>query len=798
MAQPVWVTPAGSLGTIPEGVFYQTPLEAIEPDLGEPVFYKVIAGALPDGIQVTQTGLLSGVPVSTVTVQGIPVEVARDTTSKFAIRSYTTVNGTFNGAVKRLADRTFSLTVTGPNAPEFITPPGQIAQYYDGSLVSALQILYTDPDPGDVVEIRLIAGQLPPGLNISPTGLISGFIAPNTNPGALAGYSRDGQGYDKYPFDFPNRSSSLNYEFVLEVTDGRASNLRAFSIFVWSRDSMTADNIDITSDNTFITADVSPVRVPIILNPEGSIGTVQSDNFFAYQFIGLDLDGDRFEIIGFDLPPGLTLDPNTGWLYGYIPYLGLTENTYNFYLVIYKEVDPAIFSNDYNYSLTITGPIDTNVIWLTDSDLGSIDNGATSTLYVEAVNVDEIPVLYRLKSGSDSRLPQGLQLLSNGLIAGRVSFDTFALDGGTTTFDVGSKIGETTFDMVCRFTVNAYSEDGLVNVFKEFTITVVRRYNEPYDNLYIQAMPPFNDRALIDQLLDDSVIFPSEFIYRAEDPNFGLARNVTYFHAYGLTAATLTAYVSSLYLNHYWKNLVLGQIKTARALDDQGNVIYEVVYSQIIDDLVNNQGQSVDKEVLLPYPIDAGGPEQISSVYPNSLVNMRDQVIDTVGQITNQLPRWMLSTQENGQVLGFTPAWVIAYTKPGRGKQIAYNIQTFYGDQLNQIDYKVDRYEIDRALSKYWDAETKHWVPSPPVFTYFDRLSVPVQWINNFDNIVTWQNNSGFSNVVWSNQVTTGETIFDGGSMQFIDPVDMYANTTGPASQLYDKYLVFPKRNILE
>jgi hypothetical protein len=46
----------------------------------------------------------------------------------------------------------------------------------------------------------------------------------------------------------------------------------------------------------------------------------------------------------------------------------------------------------------------------------------------------------------------------------------------------------------------------------------------------------------------------------------------------------------SLYLNHYWKNLILGSIETAQALDAAGNVIYEVVYSRIIDNLVNNNG----------------------------------------------------------------------------------------------------------------------------------------------------------------------------------------------------------------
>ena len=38
---------------------------------------------------------------------------------------------------------------------------------------------------------------------------------------------------------------------------------------------------------------------------------------------------------------------------------------------------------------------------------------------------------------------------------------------------------------------------------------------------------------------------------------------------------------------------------------------------------------------------------ETTTVYPNSLINMRNQVIDTVGQVSNILPRWMLSRQVN-------------------------------------------------------------------------------------------------------------------------------------------------------
>ena len=831
MAQPVWETPAGSLGTIPEGVFYSTPLVAVDPEDEDTVFFQLIAGALPAGMQIQQTGILAGVPKATITVQGVPEEVSRDVESKFAVRAYTRIGTQIN----RLADRTFTITVTGQDAPTWITPAGQIAQLFDGSLVTGIQLQYTDTDPGDTVTVRLVSGALPTGLNLSATGLISGFT-------------------DKLSGSFQNST------FTLEVTDGRVggASTRTFSIFVWSRDALSADDIDITADNTFITADGSPVRVPILLNPQGSIGTVRNDNFFAYKFNGLDLDGDQFTYeLEFDPGdstdlPGLTLDPNSGWLYGYIPPLGLTDFTYDFSVIVRKLLSPDVRSDPYDYSLTIIGPIDTDITWLTPADLGTINNGATSTLYVEAINSAGIALQYRLVSGSNSSLPQGLALLSTGEIAGRVSFDTFALDLGATTFDSGT----TTFDVKFTFTVNAYSVNGLVSVNRTFSITVIREYNEPYENLYIQAMPPQSDRDVITDLLQNSEIFPTDLIYRPTDPNFGVAKNVTYYHAYGLRAATLADYVSSLDINHYWKNLVLGSIQVAQAKNAAGEVIYEVVYSRIIDDLVNAAGDSVSKEVTLPYPINEDDSTEIATVYPNSLINMRDQVIDTVGQISNLLPLWMTSPQSTGDVLGFTPAWVIAYAKPGRGQQIAYYIGQDFASQLNVIDYEVDRYELDRLLSHNWDPATDAWTPTPAATTFDinnhyelpeandssfvfvgglgyavgdqirilgtqvggttprNNITIRVNTVDELGTIEsafatgtaplfsagdTYTNVAGTNvtgtgtGATWDIQVVAGvQTRFDGGSMQFIAPVDMYSNT-----QEYDKYLVFPRRNIL-
>jgi hypothetical protein len=856
MAQPQWITPAGSLGTIPEGVFYRVILRA---EAGvENVYYQLIAGRLPQGIQLTPSGYIEGVPVNIVNVQGTPTEISEDVTSKFAVRAYTVrvVNGVI--LVDRLADRTFTITVAGQDTPEFTTPAGNIGRFYDGSKAS-VQLEYTDSDINDTLRFRLVNGELPLGMALDPkTGLISGIILPLVGPPDTAPAGFDATQYDQYPFDFSTQSASKNYQFSIEISDGKANNVRMFEIYVTARNTLRADTTDITADNSYITADETSTRTPIILNPEGSIGIPRADNFYAYRFEAIDFDGAAvtFESTG-TLPPGLTLNGATGWLYGYIPDQGFTQYTYEFAIRAYQTTDPTVISPYNYYSVTVQSSVDTEPLWITGPDLGTIDNGAISTLSVEAVEVEGRSLQYRLAPGIPSRLPQGLTLQPSGNITGRVSFNTFALDGGSTTFDSNT----TTFDMTSVFTVNAYVPaddqvgysvesitvtDGgagynslypptvtispppasptavtatagavtivggqiiaiaitnpgrgyiaaptvtitsaigadaaattnivesipvnLVSIYRTFTVVVVRRFNQPYEKLYIKAMPSYADRALIDSLVQNQDAIPEDLVYRADDPYFGVASSVIYDHAYGLNPASLDLYVSALDINHYWKNLTLGAIKTAQALDANGNVLYELVYSPVIDNLVNNDGESVGKSVTLPYPVNEADSTEISVVYPNSLINMRDQVVSVVGQIspplTPALPLWMTTKQANGRVLGFTPAWVIAYVKPGQSARVAYYINEIFGENLNLIDFKVDRYELDRSATFAWEpfedsTESGQWIPSPPAATTFD----------------------------------SDTTIFDDRDTVFISPANTVTNTDE-----FDKYLVFPKTNIL-
>ena len=793
--KPIWQTPAGDLGTIQEGKFFQLTLTAYDDltNTANYLYYTMLAGELPNGIQCTKTGLIAGTPKAVTSVQGVPAEVGKNITSKFTVRVYTE---DANEKVLRVADRTFSITVAGQDVPKWKTAAGSLGTYIDGQAVN-IQLQFSDPDPDQTVAVKKVSGELPPGLTLSTSGLLSGNIEPVAllSTDALPGY--DVTAFDKFPWDTTTRSSSKNYQFTLEITDGRDSNLRTFSFFVYSRDDLLSDTTLWTADNSLLTADLGSQRTPYLTTPSADLGKVRHDNFFAYKFNGKDPDGDTIEYsvttgatLGYDadgaafdafafdrgnlsLPPGLAIEPSTGWFYGYIPDQKLTEVTYTFGMQVKKKDYPTIISPITYFTMTIVGNIDTNISWKSNATLGTLHNGEISKLYVEAVSSLGSELEYRLKTGSDSRLPQGLKLLPSGEIVGQVSFQSFTLDGGTTTFDEQTSTrlvaDPTTFDREFSFTVEAYNADKQISTFKTHKITVNYKYKVPYETVYIKAMPEKSDRGILAQLLQNSEIFKNQWLYRANDPYFGKAEHVRYQHAFGMKAAKLDDYVDAMLRNHYRKDIVLGDIKIAQALDSNNKVIYEVVYSEIQGKMTNNVGKSVSLAVQLGDQITIDNLEEedstFATVYPNSLLNMQTRIIDRIGQFAEILPDWMKSKQTNGKVLGFTPAWVIAYTKPGFAKQIQYLIKEKFAEKLNKVDFTIDRYSIDKRLTQYWNTVTGKF-ETPDRITEFDGDAVG-------DN-------------------STDRTVFDGDSTRFISKTDQYVE-----DDRLDKYVLYPKHNIL-
>ena len=253
----------------------------------------------------------------------------------------------------------------------------------------------------------------------------------------------------------------------------------------------------------------------------------------------------------------------------------------------------------------------------------------------------------------------------------------------------------------------AYDSDNLVYDEKEFTITVIKRDQRPYDNLYVQGLFSRDQRQLYEEFINNGDVFPNDYIYRVSDPWFGKNTLRRSLFLTGLNPDTMAEFVSAMQLNHYEKTLRLGEIKNAQALDENFNVKYEVVYVDLIDQytdlIVSNSASGMTDTISTPLAITwPTNTQGITTVYPNSFTNMVKRISANVGfQDRSILPSWMTSRQPDGTVLGFTRCLVLAYVNPGRSAEVAFRAKEAIAANytLSYLDYTIDRYLLDSVLS---------------------------------------------------------------------------------------------------
>ena len=302
MSAPLWVTPPGFLGTLSERITTATTLVAV----GDNIRYSIISGNLPTGLYLN---------TSTAVIQGTPISVPSNIDSVFVVRAENTDG---------LSDRTFKITVTGPSAPVWSTPQGPIPtgvngeyytfnkEYVDFQLRAETDIISS----GNSLKYFIAdnQGQLPPGLTLTPTGRIYGFISDTLvldwQASETGGF--DSERYDAYPYDHSAitqnvvelyKPESINkiYQFQVTVTDGIISEPRKFSIEVLDANSLRADNTFIDVDSLDYDTSISYLLAPIWLSAAGNLlpktanlGTVRSSRnqvitlheYDPYPFVG--------------------------------------------------------------------------------------------------------------------------------------------------------------------------------------------------------------------------------------------------------------------------------------------------------------------------------------------------------------------------------------------------------------------------------------------------------------------------------------------------------------------------------
>lgn len=444
----LWTQPSGTLlAELEENVTTTIPLPVLTR-----ATVSLISGNLPPGMRLSGN-----------TIVGTPYEVARKIEYRFVLRA------TLDRSIR---DRTFKMTVSGPDAPNWVTDPGLLPVgnnntfYILDSSPIEFQLIATDDDiaAGQTLEYYIADGdgELPPGTSITTDGRIVGIVDPllaiergllysygtyDTAPYDLisGGYDfglRSSNGFDSFYYDTtvwdfsysekPPKKLNRYYQFTVSVTDGDTVSRRTFRIFVVGDDFFRADNTILQVGTGTFTADNTNLRTPIWITPS-DLGIKRANNYVTIPldiidtnsqvgFVSYSLEATNDDASPSILPPGLELDLSNGEIAGRVPYQSAVSKTYKFTIKATRytpdQIDENVSSTK-TFTLTLLGEFNSNTTWITGPDLGTLNSNVISVLNVVAeTDVPNARVLYSLASG---RLPPGLQLTFDGEIVGKVN-----------------------------------------------------------------------------------------------------------------------------------------------------------------------------------------------------------------------------------------------------------------------------------------------------------------------------------------------------------------------------------------
>jgi hypothetical protein len=644
MATPVWTTTAGKLATFTEDSTYSLQLEANTSD-STAITYSVIAGSLPTGMSVTSTGLLTGTPA----------QVAKRTLYTFVVRAT---------AGSTVTDRSFSLDIEGQDAPTFTTASGQlqladstrVGLYWalDGESVN-FQMQATDLDTraGGALSFSITEGLLPPGLSMDSAGLITGTVKLT----------------DDY-FEDSTKIIAMTFALTMRVSDGTSVTTQENNIFVYSAAYWNVNNPNITTDMTEIngvpvTMDHTSQRRPVFLT-DASLGEFRHDNKVVIKIDVDDLDstGNPFvyTIQSGSLPTGLAIDSTSGEIYGNLGRQGEVSKDFTFTIRATRTMDTGqlVFS-DKQYTMTVIGDLDIGVTFSTATKVGTLTADIPSTLAIEATATQSNRVLsYTVTAGS---LPPGITLSPLGNLVGTI--DPSALTDSTRTF---------------TFTVTAQDQYQDEIASKQFTLDIDVPFTTiEYGDLKGHATSFIDQNIFYNLAQNPNINSPTE-IYRPEDSNFGMRLRPEMLMMAGVEAQPLTTFQNQMTLNHSPVTLFFGELKTAKA-KVSGTVIYEVVYLEMHDPFVNNDG------------VETGA----TTIRPNAVENLRDRMKALGHDEWTFLPLWM-KTEQDGEVgpLGYIKAVPILYCKPGTSAKLKKRIEDLKLEYKN-IDFIIDRYTVSKS-----------------------------------------------------------------------------------------------------
>lgn len=662
--------------TLTEGIFVSRPIST--PIVG--TAYSVISGKLPPGLSLTQDGILSGSPDTVVDV----------TRSRFVVRAKNS---------ELLVDTTFNIDITGADDPAWSTAEGYLPvgirgekyalnnQWVDYNLSAAA--VEAPVETAISYYIADGAGRLPPGLKLDPAGKISGFIKDkltfDSDISLDGGY--DTESYDGYSYDhsagFIGTASDLTitglpkiYQFRVTATDGVNKKERLFKIVVASTDILQYNSTSMPIDIVISTA-TSYIQYPQWINGS-DLGTIRANNnqiLDVTAYDGAPLVGTitytivNGQSISTQLPEGLYLSSSNGYIHGFVPYQPAYSRKYSLTINATKNnktTNQSVTATN-TFTLTVKGDIESNIEWVSDSNLGIIQEGITSELAIVARQIkSDYTLKYQQTLGS---LPPGMELKRDGSLSGQADY------GSSGTY---------------AFSVVASDVYELSAIERMFTLTVDPYDSREYTKIWARPFLSSEKRTAYREFTSNEFTFDPKLIYRKYDTNFGVQTDPKLILEFGIEKLNLANYVTALKENFYRRRLYFGDVKVAVAKDQTGKIIYELVYVDIIDELVNLQGQSVNPVIYSDNKI----------YYPSSISNMRRGLRSIVlenntyiGINLDTTPKFMTTPQAGYyNSTDYITVVPICYALPQQGNRILSRIK------LSGFDFKMLDFEIDRLI----------------------------------------------------------------------------------------------------
>ena len=646
-AKIAWITTATNLGTANPSIGYTVTAT------GTDTVYSVISGSLPNGISLNP---------SSGNIGGNAESFVYPYTSTFVVRA-------FSAGINSVADKTFTISVPADVPPtwkyfnNFLVPgstctiqgPNSYGLFIDKDFMSYQMTAYPQYGTVYTVTYSVVSGfdTLPNGLTLNSDGLLSGIVNTDTILNQI----------DTFTFD-------------VAASDGYQSTTQTFAINVINANS---------SANTYTTlgTPIYQLQAPEFIGDlnlglyrDNSIQYIPVTAYDPYPWMGPVTYNT-----GTILPFGMSLDPNSGIISGYIPTQTNYLSSYDMVITASKTSSPPAFllvgsptsTYPYNPPTTVTSVAtftmsvirsDEDIItWVTQPNLGSIDIGVPSTLSLLATHTEyQYALSYSEVAPS---LPPGLVLQPSGNITG-----TPTASGIYTATMVASTNSSIYSISNWNAIVSQGQYNSAVSLPQQFTINV-KSFPTEYTNIYLKPFLSPAQRTAYHNFITSASIFVPELIYRPDDSNFGVQTDFRCYVEYGIRSLNSATDYAGIIQDVAPGELYFGPVSTITAVDSTNTPIYDMVYVQILDSTTGilNKIQSNVNSQNFPISLEFS-------------------------------PAWQTTSINSGN--GFIYGVVLCYTLPNQGQKVVSRFNRLAeggGFTFSQLNFTVDRLIFDYTQS---------------------------------------------------------------------------------------------------